>query len=228
MIILNWSNGGMGNAIYIMLCFCTNEINQTVALCDLPLDGKHWHTISRSIKTNKIIKSHPEIKQNAVKIGSRNFYLLKLMSWAKWEGYPVINTADELELLHLFLNKWKPSITNPDFEITKLFDIDANIYVKNFIKKLGFTPNKNVDIIIKYIVKNNEVYYNKIKYLEQITQDVIDEKYTSINVLEKHEQALLMTMVYKQTHMPFKLIHNTFENTKDIWDNMEITNAKTI
>jgi len=218
----------MGNAVYTMLCLCTKEINQTLVVDDLPINGTHWHTISDSMQTDKITRSFHELVPNAVKIGSRNYYLICLLDWAKSSGYPTVNTAEDLEHLYLSLCDWEPNITNPDFEITKLFDDNADVYIGEFIQKLGFTPNDNVNLVLKYLVKNNKVYYNKIKYLEQIAQDVIDKKYTSIDVLEKYEQALLMTMVYKRTHTPFKLVHSAFNNTQDIWDSMEIENGKAV
>jgi len=90
---------------------------------------------------------------------------------------------------------------------------------------LDLTPNKHVDQIVKYLVKNNKLYYNKVRYLEQVAQDVLDNKQRKIRPLLKFQQALLMTMVYNKTKTPFKLVHNSFKTTQDIWDSMEIENG---
>jgi hypothetical protein len=53
-------------------------------------------------------------------------------------------------------------------------------------------------------------------------------KQHSIERLEKYEQALLMTMIHHSMGVVFKLIHNSFETTQDIWDSMENINGKTV
>ena len=124
---------------------------------------------------------------------------------------------------HLQLNGWKPVIQYPDFDIEKLFTSDAANYVDRFIKSLELTPNNNVDTVIKHIVQNNKRYYNRIQYLQQVAQMVKLNKQHNIKRLEKYEQALLMTMIHHSMGVVFKLVHNSFETTQDIWDSMENT-----
>ena len=226
-IILSWPNGGMGNAIYTLLCLCSEEVNGQ-SQEQFPSDGSHWHDISKSLHTNLIIKAHPDVHPDAVTIGSNNYYLIKLLSWHKWKMPTEIHTPEQLELLHLELNEWKPVIQYPDFDIKELFTSDAANYVDGFIKSLELTPNNKVDTVIKHIVQNNERYYNKIQYLQQVVQMVKLNKQHNIKSLEKYEQALLMTMIHHSMGVVFKLVHNSFKTTQDIWDSMEITNGKTI
>jgi hypothetical protein len=243
-IILSWPTGGMGHSIYTLLCLCSKEVNSQSQQF-FPSDGSHWHDISKSLHTDLIVKSHPDVHPDAVTIGSKNYYLIKLLSLRKWiiphevgigpygpvpagMGPYDIHTPEQLELLHLWLNKWKPVIQNPDFEIEKLFTSDAANYVDRFIKSLELTPNNNVGTVIKHIVQNNKRYYNRIQYLQQVAQMVKLNKQHNIKRLEKYEQALLMTMIHHNMGVVFKLVHNSFETTQDIWDSMENTYGKTV
>lgn len=226
-IILSWPNGGMGNTIYILLCLCSEEISGQLQQ-PFPSDGRHWHDISRSLHTDLIIKAHPAVHPDAITIGSKNYYLIRLLSWCKWKMPDEIHTPEQLELLHLQLNRWKPVIQHPEFDIENLFTPDAANYVDTFIKILELTPNNNIDVVIKHIVKNNKKYYTKIQYLQQVVQMVKLEKQYNIKRLEKYEQALLMTMIHHSTGAVFKLVHNSFKTTQDIWDSMENTNGKAV
>jgi len=227
-IILSWPNGGMGNAIYTLLCLCTEEISVGKFYEHYPQDGTHWHDISRSIKTDTIVKVHPDVHPEAITIGSENFYLIRELHWAKLEGYPSIKNAEQLELLHLFLNEWKPTITRPNFDIERLFANNAQEIVIDFIQQLGLTPNKNLQTILNLIVENNKMYYNTIQYLQEVTELVLNRVKKGISVLSPHHQALLMTMVYHQTCTPFKLVYKPFANTNDIWNSMEKVNGKAV
>ena len=222
----------MGHSIFTLLCLGTEEISKHLDkdyLDNITVSGTNWHDLTDSfreqVEPHIIQFVHPEVVDDSVKVGSKNFYLILMLSWAKSWGYPVVKTAEELESLHLMLNGWKPSVTQPDFDIARLFDSDAYTYTKNFICSLDLTPNKHVDQIVKYLVKNNKLYYNKVRYLEQVAQDVLDNKQRKIRPLLKFQQALLMTMVYNKKKTPFKLVHNSFKTTQDIWDSMEIENG---
>ena len=225
-IKISWPHGGMGNAMHTLLCVCADEVRASVDFQLLPTDGGDWHTVSSSIESNIIEKHHPDIHPDAITIGSSNFYFMQLMSWAKWSGYPIISTAEELELLHLSLNNLTGNgFPRLDFDVIKLFERDAVQHVTNFIIKLGLTPNNYIADMISYIVKNNQPYYNKILSLQQIVQDVVDKKDTDILELSLPEQALLMSLVYNRTLIPFKLVYCAFNNTTDIWNSMENNNG---
>jgi hypothetical protein len=226
-IILSWPTGGMGHSIYTLLCLCSKEVNSQSQQF-FPSDGSHWHDISRSLHTDLIIKAHPNVHPDAITIGSKNYYLIRLLSWCKLQMPNEIHTPEQLELLHFQLNRWKPVIQNPDFDIEKLFTPDAANYVDRFMKSLELTPNNNVDTVIKHIVQNNKRYYNRIQYLQQVAQMVKLNKQHNIKRLEKYEQALLMTMIHHSMGVVFKLVHNSFETTQDIWDSMENTYGKAV
>jgi len=224
---LCWPSGGMGNTLNVIFNLGTEELSQyqTIDYLSFNNNGEHWHNISNRICSENVIRIHPEVVDDAIHIGSKNFYFVILLSWAKWAGFPNVNNyGEELENLHLFLIEWKPSITNPDFEITEFFKPTALAYVSNFIKSVGLTPNKNVKNIIKKVVENNERYYNKIMYLQSIAETVIEKSHSNIQFMQLYEQALLMTMIYHKLHIPFKLVWSAFQDTTSVWKRIELEN----
>jgi len=220
-ITLCWPNGGMGHAIYTLMCVGTVEIGQDIKITDLPTNGSDWHDVSKTIKTPKVIKHHPGYVENSIAIGTPNTYLLVSLSWGKWAGYPVINNAEDLESVVLWLNDYEVNVPVVDFDIERLFEDDAYKYAYMFIENLGLTPNENFYEIINSIVQNNIMYYNKIKYLEFIRNCFLNNKNVTISKLKKHEHAMLMSMIYKETGVPFKLVNDNFTSVQDIYSVME-------
>lgn len=225
-IKISWPNGGMGNTVYCLLHLCTNEFYHSRynnLIKTLPTDGSHWHLISSNIiKNDSIIHDHFGYNNpGRVLVSSKNSYFIKLLSWYKWEGIPNVSYGEDLELLVKMLNQWKPAggDSNINFEILNLFE-NRNL-VKKFITDFGLTLNKNFDTVVDLIVKNNQKYYNEIKYLESIVNNSLLKKNNKIINLHAYQQAIIMSIIEKKLEKPFCLVHNSFENTKDILNFLE-------
>ena len=134
-------------------------------------------------------------------------------------GIPDVVYGEELELLVKFLNEWNPAGgTKVDFEILNFFN-DRNA-IKNFIYSLGLTVNFNFDYVVDNIVKNNQRYYNEIQLVRSIVADSVSQQDRKINLLP-YQQAIVMSMLEEHLAKSFKLVHNKFENTKDILNFLE-------
>jgi hypothetical protein len=152
-------------------------------------------------------------------VGSSNRYFVKLLSWHKWEGIPDVLYGKKLELLVKYLNFFVPAGgLNVDFEILNFFENKE--YVRNFIEKNNLTVNDNFEYIVDKIIKNNQIYYNEIITIESVVQDVLEKNDRKINLLP-YQQAIVMSMLEIKLDKPFKLVYNSFTNTKDILNFLE-------
>ena len=224
-IRLSWPNGGMGNTVYCLLHLCTNEFyhsNYNSLIEKIPTDGSHWHSISGNIiKNNIIIDDHFGYDTpGRILVSSKNVYFITLMSWYKWQGIPKVSYGKDLELLVKMLNHWKPAgdINNINFEILNLFE--NRDLVKKFILNFVFTINEKFNFVVDLIVKNNQKYYNEIKYLENVVTDSLQGKDKIIN-LYTYQQAIIMSMIEKKLEKSFRLVHNSFNNTQSILSFLE-------
>ena len=225
-IRLAWPNGGMGNTVYCLLHLCSKELFiEEYNNLDIITNGSPWHNIAGYIEKktknkNIVIFDHFGYDvPNRMLVGSSNRYFVKLLSWHKWEGIPDVLYGKKLELLVKYLNFFVPvGGLNVDFEILNFFENKE--YVRNFIEKHNLTVNDNFEYIVDKIIKNNQIYYNEIITIESVVQDVLEKNDRKINLLP-YQQAMVMSMLEIKLDKPFKLVYNSFTNTKDILNFLE-------